>query len=413
MVKALTLAILAAVIGLVCGRSAYQSRFGGDSAFGPFAADSDVTAESVSLAKVEAAPAKFPKLELVGDDEYDFGVMEPGGEASHSFIVRNVGEAPLEIDVSGSTCKCTVGSLEQSKLAPGEQTEVKLTWVAKTDSELFGQSATLRTNDPSQGELSLKVRGRVISSMTMVPRTLSFGDVEAGSPIVLESTLFSFSKTPIVAVEQEFSDPSMTAKATFEVEEVSVESTGEAAYASATQAFKIRAEIDPGLRQGPLRENFVFKFAPASAVNSEGAYDPDSVLQFTAETTGKVVGVITLVESRRVYNGDAGYIITMGEIDPTADSSTRVNIMLRGPQRESIRLTVGDVEPAGILKAELGEPVGRSTTVLVPLILSVAEGAEPIDMMGRGGNNFGIVWLEADDPDVSPLRLRVRFEVPQ
>ncbi|HBJ33814.1 MAG TPA: hypothetical protein DDZ51_03415 [Planctomycetaceae bacterium] len=411
MFKAFASAMIASVIGLACGWFAHVSNFAAESEFGPFkSADREIPAR-IEAVKREIPADQMPKLEVVGGEQFDFGVMEPGAEGKHSFVVRNAGQGPLELEVAGSTCKCTVGSLKDATLEPGEQTEIDLTWITKSSGEEFGQSAILKTNDPTRGELNLVIRGRVISSMTMVPRTFSFGEVESGDTIVLESVIFSFSKTPIVAVKQSFSEPDITARSTFSVEEVSVESTGNQEYKTATQAFKVRIEIAPGLRQGPLRDNFSFGFAPKSAVDADGKYDEDVLFQFYAETSGRIVGAITLVENRRVFNGEGGYYFTMGEVDPKEDTPLRANIILRGPKRNTIKLSIGDVQPKGILRAELGEPVGRSTTVLVPLTLSVDPEAKPIDMMGRGSDDFGTVSIQTDDPTMSPLQLKVRFQV--
>jgi len=411
--KSFASAFLAAIIGMACGWFAYTSQFNVESEFGPFKPGDREMPSRIEAVKREIPPEQMPKLEVVGGEQFDFGVMEPGSEGKHSFVVRNVGTAPLELKVTGSTCKCTVGSLKQSSLEPGAQTEIDLTWVTKSSGEEFGQSAILKTNDPSRGELNLVIRGRVISSMTMVPRSFSFGEVESGESIVLESFVFSFNKTPIVAVKQSYSDPEIMGRSKFVVEEVSVESTGNREYKTAIQAFKVRIEIAPGIRQGPLRDNFVFSFAPKSAVDADGKFDEDALIQFNVETSGRIVGPITLLENRRVFNGDDGYIYTMGEVDPKSDTPYRANIMLRGPKRNSIQLSIVDVQPKGILRAELGEPIGRSATIVVPLTLSIDPSAEPIDRMGRGNEDHGTVSIETNDPTMSPLKLKVRFQVPK
>lgn len=413
MFKALGIAAFAAIIGLVSGWLAHQSHHSGVAQFGPFASDTNLSAEEVSVVKRATSTSGVPKIDVIGGEDFDFGIMEPGGEGKHAFVVRNVGTAPLELEIIGSTCKCTVGTLQDASIAPGEQTEINLTWVANTNSEEFGQSANLRTNDPSRGELSLRIHGRVISSMTMVPRTFSFGDVDSGEIIQLQSVIYSFTKTPIAPVKQSFSNPMLNELASFEIEEVSVDELGDPAYSSASQAFRVNIDIRPGLPQGPIRENFVFGFVPRSSVDEQGNYEPESLSEFQAETTGKIVGSITMVENRKVYNGNSGYIYTMGVVDPATAKPERANIMLRGPAREDVNLSIGEIEPAGILHAELGERIGRSSTVLVPLKLWIDPAAGPIDRMGRGGDDFGVVWLKTDNPEVSPLRVRVRFNVPE
>jgi hypothetical protein len=411
--KAFASALVAAIIGVGLGWLVHSSNFAAESEFGPFKPGDRELPERIEAVKRETPPDQLPKLEVVGGEQFDFGVMEPGAEGKHSFVVRNIGKGPLELEVAGSTCKCTVGSLKDATLGPGEQTEIDLTWITKSNGEEFGQSAILKTNDPTRGELNLVIRGRVISSMTMVPRTFSFGEVESGETIVLESIVFSFSKTPIVAVKQSFSDPEVSRRSTFAVEEVSVESTGNQEYKTATQAFKVRIEIAPGLRQGPVRDNFSFGFAPKSAVDAEGKFDEDVLFQFYAETSGRIVGAITLLENRRVFNGENGYYYTMGEVDPKSDTPYRANILLRGPKRNSVKLSIGEVKPKGILRAELGEPIGRNATVIVPVTLSIDPATGPIDLMGRGTDDFGTVTIETDDPTMSPLQFKVRFQVPK
>jgi len=412
LLKTFAIVAVGLVVGLGCGWFAYQSKFGGKAEFGPYSSD----AKRMKMATVDspaAEPGKAAKIEVVGGETFDFGVMEPGGRGSHSFVVRNIGEGPLELEIAGSTCKCTVGTLTDSTLAPGGETTIDLSWEAKSSSEEFGQSAILKTNDPGRGELNLIVRGRVINTMTMVPRNLSFGDTESGTPIVLEATIFSFNKTGIVPVGQTFSDPAMTQKAKFTVQEVPVEATLSPEYASATQAFKLKIEIAPGLRQGAIRENLSLDFAPADAVDDQGEYDPDLSFRFVAETAGTIVGAIAFVESRRMYNGESGYIFTIGDFNPAVDKPVRANILLRGANRDSMKLVLGEIEPAGVLRAELGEPVGRSNTVLVPLSVWVDPSAGPIELMGRGNDDYGSLWIRPDDPNQSPVRLRVRFAVPK
>ncbi len=77
------------------------------------------------------SPDSIPKVEIVGGSELDFGTMKAGTERSHDFRIKNSGQAPLELAVLRSTCKCTIGSLEKSVLQPGEETAVKLTWKAE------------------------------------------------------------------------------------------------------------------------------------------------------------------------------------------------------------------------------------------------------------------------------------------
>ena len=121
-------------------------------------------------------PEGAPRLELPDGDSYQFGQMQHGSSMSHDFVVRNIGEGPLMITQTGSTCKCTVGDLTNNRLLPGEQTTITLTWRAQTVTPLFAQSATFKTNDPRQPELRLQIEGSVIDSFVFEPAQLDLGD---------------------------------------------------------------------------------------------------------------------------------------------------------------------------------------------------------------------------------------------
>jgi hypothetical protein len=409
--KAVLLGLIGSAIGLGTGWMVHQSRYGVDVNFGPFTVDGDVTAANVDAFLRTKVQSGAPRVEIVGGEEHDFGVMEPNSKGEHAFVVKNTGEYPLSLEVIGSTCKCTIGELEKSELAPGEETQINLAWEVKSAGEDFGQSATLKTNDPTRGELSLKIKGKVISQMTMVPRNFSFGEAPTGEPVVLESIVYNFMKEPVVPTSQKFSDEALNALSTFEVTEIPMSENSDATYASATQAFKVRGVIRPGAPQGAVQQNFIFGFVDKSAMGADGKHEPEDAKQFVTQVTGKIVGAITLVESSRCHQVEGGYIYTIGRVDPATAKGEKANVMLRGKYKDSLKLRLGDVEPAGILQAELGEPVGRGSILLYPLKLWVAPETKSGEWLGKSDDDYGVVWIRTDNPDVSPLRLRVRFAV--
>lgn len=412
MFKTFGIIVCGSLIGLFAGWYAHQSRFGKVAEFGPFSMANDVTASTVSAyMKTQTQPGS-PRIEVLGGEEFDFGVMEPDSKGEHNFVVKNTGEFPLTLEIVGSTCKCTIGKLEKSSIGPGEQTEINLTWDVKSAGEDFGQSAILKTNDPTRGELHLKVKGRVISQMTMVPRSFSFGDIESGEIINLDSIIYSFEKERITPTSQKFSDEEMTKLATFEVNEIDVKSTDDEAYASATQAFRVSAKIRPGLAQGSIQQNFVFGFVSTSSMKEDGTFDAANEKFFVSPIAGKIVGAITMVESSKCHRLEGGeYVYTIGRVEPATAKPERANIMLRGKDRDTIKLSLGDVEPSDLLMAELGEPVGRGSVLLYPLRLWVNPEAKSGERMGKSDDDYGIVWIKTDNPEVSPLRLKVRFAV--
>lgn len=105
-------------------------------------------------------PAGAPKIEIV-ESVYHFGRMEPQASGKHSFEVRNVGTAPLTLDVAGTTCKCTVGGVSTNEVPPGKNAFVTLEWNTGYKFQSYSQSAEVRTNDPAKPVFSLEVEGKV------------------------------------------------------------------------------------------------------------------------------------------------------------------------------------------------------------------------------------------------------------
>ncbi len=411
MIKSVFLMVIGGLIGVAAAYSVHQARFGVAAEFGPFATTNDLTAaEVVQLLDIKSDSGS-PRLEVIGGEEHDFGIMEPGTKGEHSFVVKNSGTAPMTLEVIGSTCKCTIGKLAKSELQPGEETKIDLAWDVKTTSEQFSQSAILKTNDPTRGEFHLRIKGTVISQMVMAPRTLSFGQVEAGETIKLEGVIYSFLPNKIVPLEPEFTDEVMTKLAKFTVEELDVKKVADTTYASAIQAFRVQAEIGPGMPQESVQQNFVFRFTEAK----EGL-DPKNVPQgdtraFSVSVSGRVVGAITMVESSKCQAYEGGYVYSMGRVNPAKAQPESATIMLRGKYRDSLKLELGDIEPAGLLNAELGEPKGRGTVLLYPLRLWLDKEAKEGERLGKSEADFGIVWIKTDNANVPPLRLKVRFAV--
>ncbi len=412
MIKAIVFIVIGCLLGLGVGSYVHQARYGVVAEFGPFATTNDVkAADVVQLLTSLESNRGAPKLEVVGGEEFDFGVMEPGTKGEHTFVVKNTGTAPMTLEVIGSTCKCTIGKLDKSELQPGEETNINLTWDVKSTSEQFGQSAILKSNDPIRGEFHLKVKGTVISQMTMVPRTLSFGQVESGENIKLEGILYSFLPGKVVPVKQSFSDEQMTKLAKFNVAELDVKKITDTTYASAKQAFKVEAEIAPGLPQEAIQQNFVFEFAQVKDGQSADDVPEADRKKFLVSVSGRIVGAITMVESSKCQTYEGGYVYSMGRLNPETAEPENATIMLRGKYRDSLKLQLGEVEPAGLLNAELGEPKGRGTVLLYPLKLWVNKEAKEGERLGKSDDDFGIVWIKTDNPDIAPLRLKVRFAI--
>ncbi len=109
----------------------------------------------------------FPSVE-VDEKEYDFGAMDSHLTGKHAFVFRNVGKAPLKLVAGPTTCKCTLSDIGDGSIPPGGAGEVTLEWHGRDFVGPFSQTATIKTNDPRNLTVELKVRGEMIEDRKSV-----------------------------------------------------------------------------------------------------------------------------------------------------------------------------------------------------------------------------------------------------
>ncbi len=147
-------------------------------------------AEEASKVAVPEVTGPQPQVVVEGDLDYDFGKMSRFDKASHTWNVKNTGEAPLEVWQEGqTTCSCTAAKLdgktktlfdtnkEKSKMVvqPGESKTIDLDWHTEKDlGESYSQAATFGTNDPRRKTFKLTVHGKVYLPVVVMPQAIEF-----------------------------------------------------------------------------------------------------------------------------------------------------------------------------------------------------------------------------------------------
>ncbi len=114
------------------------------------------------------APANFPHV-VVDELVYHFGVMAPHELKSHRFKVRNDGAAPLRLQKISTSCKCTLVQLPTEEILPGDEREIEIQWTSRQSGDTFSQTATIKTNDPENEILQLRVEGEVRNEIAVDP----------------------------------------------------------------------------------------------------------------------------------------------------------------------------------------------------------------------------------------------------
>ena len=110
---------------------------------------------------------------------YDFGTTSLVQQLTGTFIVSNVGQAPLTIGKPTTSCGCTVAGLKTDKLAPGEKTELGFTMSVGNIPRGHAEKAiNVPSNDPSLGMAKLTVKADSVPVFEYTPQVFLVSLVE-------------------------------------------------------------------------------------------------------------------------------------------------------------------------------------------------------------------------------------------
>ncbi len=109
----------------------------------------------------------------------------------HTFVIKNVGQAPLQIKGVRNTCGCAVVKVEPQTLAPGASLEVKVKLNPKNLEKTVKKSVYIESNDPTKPLLALSFEGEVRRPITMVPAFARFKALDRLAPSTLDVTLIN------------------------------------------------------------------------------------------------------------------------------------------------------------------------------------------------------------------------------
>ncbi len=101
------------------------------------------------------AKVKFDKL------KHNFGLIKQQDRVSTSFTITNEGDAPLFIRKTKASCGCTASKPKKMQLAPGESTNIDVTFSSGSRTGKQKKSITVITNDPNQDVTTLWIESEV------------------------------------------------------------------------------------------------------------------------------------------------------------------------------------------------------------------------------------------------------------
>jgi len=89
---------------------------------------------------------------------FDFGKITEDRPLTHTFVIKNTGTAPLQIEDVDPDCACTVPKYDKS-IPPGGQGDITLTIKPFSVLHQFKKETKVRLNDPDQPRMVLTMTG--------------------------------------------------------------------------------------------------------------------------------------------------------------------------------------------------------------------------------------------------------------
>lgn len=329
--------------------------------------------------------------------EFDFGTMDINAEGSHEFLITNVGEDPLQVEAGETSCGCTLSEIEHTELAPGESTEMTVTWRADGKVGPYRHTATVHTSDPEQSRVTLTVSGRITQLVRVVPKELAFGQLAMGEPAGGEVELFCHLDDPLEVVNWEFSEPEEAGFFDVTVEPLAKEVIQ--SDPDAQSGVRVRVALKPGLPQGAFRQTIRLKT------------NLDEVPEVAVPVRGNLAGDISIVAIGSGWEPDHNMLM-LGTVQAASGVRRQFLLVVRGPHRNAVAFEPVRVFPDW-LEVEVGKTleIGGGTVTQTPLWITIPKGAPPAVHLGSEQGEMGEVRLKTNHPKTPELRIRLRFAV--
>jgi uncharacterized protein DUF1573 len=335
-----------------------------------------------------------PRAVVVGSDTFDFGVMEQDVKGTHTFKIVNEGNAPLALVKGSTTCKCTLSNLDHNRLNPGETANVELEWTT-AGTGAFRHSATIKSNDPRRGYITLSIEGRVTRSHKVAPGELVFNSISVGDGAAADLYVYSFEDGPFHITRQEFRDKSTERFFELKVEEMSAEQVAKEEGAKSGKI--VHLTLKPGLPLGKLEQRIRLTLDLPSEPMVEIPID------------GRVVGDISIVGQR---NWDDDHdLLALGTIEyGKGKQSSGMYLLVKGEHRDEVKMTVQSITPE-FLKIHFDKPesLPDQPLVKIPFTIEVPPDAPPGEY--TVGRSIGKIELETGHPTTPRLKMYVNFSV--
>ena len=133
----------------------------------------------LSILLVTALAFAAPEL-TVPEGSYHFGTIPQGKKVPHNFVIRNSGDAPLQIKEVNVSCGCTAAKPSSSLIAPGKSAEIQVLFDSTNFTGKVQKSVSLVTNAGKSPNYTLYLDGTIVEVLQVSPHQMNLGPVKPG-----------------------------------------------------------------------------------------------------------------------------------------------------------------------------------------------------------------------------------------
>lgn len=152
-----------------------------------------IGAALIAAALAAPAAAAAPKI-VIDHPVYDFGTALEGQFVTHTFHIKNAGNADLLLNGLHTSCGCTAAAPSKERLAPGESADLKVTFDTRFQKGHRVRTITLFSNDPASRTTVVTLQGEVRVEVEAIPSEVNFDKIKFGAEASRAVTISDLSK---------------------------------------------------------------------------------------------------------------------------------------------------------------------------------------------------------------------------
>jgi len=339
--------------------------------------------------------ARRARAVVVNGERFNFGSMRRKEEMQHTFYIRNTGNAPLRIEKRETTCTCTLSRLEKGEIPPNDTVGVTLEWTAKGESDNFKQSAIIATNDPEREFIQLRIEGMVENTIFVDPPSVQFVNISANEPATREFRIYGSKSLESLGV----ANWELMQKGTAEFFDVQMREMKPEEFAeekTASHAILVTVTVKPGLPSGDIIQTIRLEMTMKDAP------------EFLVDVGGNIVGDISIIGPK--YDSNRNILVLNG-VSQDEGAEAELLVLVKGPERENVKLKIASIDPAEGLEATLDDPQVTERLVRYKLIVRVPKGAPRMTRLGNDQGKLGRILLTTENSAIKEIPIEVKFSV--